>query len=318
MEAPAITIRGLINDLTRTLTGSLVHMDNLLLHINNDSGEFDEALLANYQLERALEFFIELRSEYIIRQENQEKTNFYKLATVEKLLHKFNNILTVIIGYCDMIQNGNVDVQHICQITDYINKSIQKSPFLPNETSCLPEHNNSLNKLKISYKKLKLTKTIPYKKSNVNNNILLVEDDEGVREIISIVLKKHKYTVVECSKGENALAIFEQYKANFVLYIVDVGLPDIEGPELVKKFLLQKQDISVLFISGYNETNLKKQFALIGPHPILIKPFRVEELLNKTRSTIIHERIRETALICPDPKFFTEPKTFNMQHNVIL
>jgi CheY-like chemotaxis protein len=318
MEAPAITIRGLINDLTRTLTGSLVHMDNLLLHLDNDSGEFNEAWLANYQLERALEFFIELRSEYIIRQENQGKTNFYNLAAAEKLLHKFNNLLTVIIGYCDMIQNDNADGQHICQITDYIYKSIQKSPFLPKETSCLPERNNSLNKLKISYRKLKLTNTVPYKKSNVNNNILLVEDDEGVKEVISTVLRKHKYTVVGCSKGEKALAIFEQYKDSFVLYIVDVGLPDIEGPELVKKFLLQKQDISVLFISGYNETNLKKQFALIGPHPILIKPFRVEELLNKMRSTIIHEGIRETAHICPDPKFITEPKTFHTQHNVIL
>jgi DNA-binding response OmpR family regulator len=115
----------------------------------------------------------------------------------------------------------------------------------------------------------------------------LVEDDEGVKEVISTVLRKQKYTVVGCSKGEQALAIFERYKANFVLCIIDVGLPDIEGPYLVKKFLLQKPNINVLFTSGYNETKLKKHFALIGPHPILIKPFRLEELLNKMRSIIL-------------------------------
>ena len=70
MEAPLPTIRGLINDLTRTLTSSLVHMDDLLLRLDNDSGEFDDAWLANNQLERAFEFFIELRSEYMIRKES--------------------------------------------------------------------------------------------------------------------------------------------------------------------------------------------------------------------------------------------------------
>src|SRR4030043_1437174 len=91
MEEPPSTIRGLINDLTRTLTGSLVHMDDLLLHLNNDSGEFDDAWLANQQLERALEFFIELRSEYMIQQKsiNQEETKYYKLTAVEELLHNF-------------------------------------------------------------------------------------------------------------------------------------------------------------------------------------------------------------------------------------
>ena len=135
----------------------------------------------------------------------------------------------------------------------------------------------------MSSRKIKLTKTASYKKANVNNKILLVEDDDGVKEFISTVLRKHKYTVVGCSKGEKAVAIFERSKANFGLCIVDVGLPDIEGPDLVKKFLLQKPNINVLFTSGYNETKLKEHFALIGPHPILIKPFRLEELLNKVK-----------------------------------
>ena len=289
MEKSPSTIRGLINDLTRTLTGSLVHMDDLLLHLDNDSGEFDDAWLANHQLERALEFFIELRSEYMIRQDsiNQKKTKSYKLTAVDKLLHNFNNLLAVVVGYCDMIQNDFADVRHICQIPDHIYKSIQNSHYLLDETICLPERNVSLNKLDLSYRKIKLTKTASYKKSNVNNKILLVEDDEGVKEFISTVLHKHKYTVVGCSKGEKALVIFERDKANFVLCIVDVGLPDIEGPDLVKKFLLKKPNINVLFTSGYNETKLREHFALIGLHQILIKPFRLEELLNKVKSIML-------------------------------
>jgi CheY-like chemotaxis protein len=289
MEKSPSTIRGLINDLTRTLTGSLVHMDDLLLQLDNDSGEFDDAWLANHQLERALEFFIELRSEYMIRQEsiNQKKTKSYKSTAVEILSHNFNNLLAIVVGYCDMIQNDFADVRHICQITNHIYKSIQNSHYSLNETICLPERNVSLNRLNLSYRKIKLIKTASYKKTNVNNKILLVEDDEGVKEFISTVLRKQKYTVVACSKGEKALAIFEHDKANFVLCIVDIGLPDIEGPDLVNKFLLKKPTINVLFTSGYNEAKLKEHFDLIGPYPILTKPFRLEELLNKVKSILL-------------------------------
>jgi CheY-like chemotaxis protein len=288
MEEPPSTIRGLINDLTRTLTGSMVHMDDLLLHLDNDSGEFSDAWLANHQLERALEFFIELRSEYIIRQESiKKKTKSYKLTAAEKLLHNFHNLLAVVVGYCDMIKNDFADVRYIGKITDNIYKSIQNPDYALNEPVCLPESNISPNRLKLSHRKIKQTLTIPNKNNKGDNKILLVEDDDGVKQFISTVLRKHKYTVVGCSRGEKALAIFEQTKANFGLCIVDIGLPDIEGPDLVKELLLHKPNINILFISGYNETKLKEHFALIGLHQILIKPFRLEELVNKVKSIML-------------------------------
>jgi CheY-like chemotaxis protein len=290
MERPMMPIRGLINDLTRTLTGSLVHLDNFLLHLDNDSADSDEAWLANHQLERALEFFIELRSEYMIQQKsiNQEETKYYKLTAVEELLHNFNNLLAVVVGYCDMMQNEFATVPHNCQVIDHIYKYIQTFHYRLNESICLPEHNVSVNRLKLSYKKRKLTKTVSSNKFKVNNNILLIEDDREVNKVISTILRKHRYSVVECSTGEKATAIFERPKANFVLFIVDVGLPDIKGPDLVKRFLLQKPNINILFTSGYNETKLKEKFPLTGQYPILIKPFRLEELLMKTRSILSH------------------------------
>jgi CheY-like chemotaxis protein len=288
MEAPPPSIRGLINDLTRTLTGSLVHMDDLLLHLDNDSGEFDDARLANHQLERALEFFIELRSEYMIQQEsiNQKQEILYKSA-VEKLLHDFNNILAGIIGCCDMIQNDVGDIRHISQIPDYIFKAIQKSPYLITETMFLTKRSSYSNNIISSAVKNKPRKTTSHKNNNVNKNILLVEDNEDVNYFISMVLYKHKYNVVSSINGEQALSIFERDKDIFCLCIVDIGLPDIEGPDLVKKLLLQKPNINVLFTSGYNEIKLKDNFALIGPYQILIKPFRLEELVSKVKSIML-------------------------------
>jgi CheY-like chemotaxis protein len=217
---------------------------------------------------------------------HQKKTKSYKLTAVEKLLHNFNNLLAVVVGYCDMIKYDLADVRHIPQIPDYIYKSIQESHYLLNETISLPEPKVSINRVNLSSKKINPPKTASNKKTNVNNKILLVEDDKGVMDFISTVLNKYKYTVDGCSKGEKALAIFERDKAKFGLCIVDVGLPDIEGPDLVKRFLLQKPNINILFTSGYNEAKLKEHFDLIGQYQILIKPFRLEELLNKVRSII--------------------------------
>jgi CheY-like chemotaxis protein len=209
------------------------------------------------------------------------------LTAVEKLLHNFNNLLAVVVGYCDMIQNDSADVRHIFQSTGRIYQSIQNSHYLLNETISLPERNVFINRLTLSDRKIKQALTVPNKKVKGNNRILLVEDDQGVNKIITTVLRKHNYTVVGCSNGEKALGIFEQSKDNFALCIVDVGLPDIEGPDLVNKLLSKKPNINVLFTSGYNEAKLKEHFDLIGPYPILIKPFRLEELLNKIRSIIL-------------------------------
>jgi CheY-like chemotaxis protein len=288
MNKPTSTIRGLINDLTRTLTGSMVHMDNLLLNLRNDSGEFDEAWLANHQLERAVQFFIELRSEYMMWQEsiNQEKAKSYRFTGIDQLLHDFNNLLAVVVGQCDLINDDYVDVRQICQITGQLFKSILQSHYLINKTICLPERNVSINNKYSNYRKNKITKTVLHKKANANNSILLVEDDESVREILIKGLTKHKYIVIGCPTGEIALAAFDQYKAIIVICIIDVGLPGIKGPELVNKLLLQKLDIKILFISGYDENQLNEHYALIGQYPILIKPFRLTELLKEIRSII--------------------------------
>jgi CheY-like chemotaxis protein len=288
MEGPGISIRGLINDLTRTLTGSMVHMDNLLLHLDNDSGEFDEAWLANHQLSRALEFFIELRSEYMMQQDsiNQNEKKSYKSSAVEKLLHDLNDLLAVIMGYCDTIQNDFADIGHISPHIDYIFAKIQESNYLLNGHYFFKEQTVSVNRLACN--NIKSPLTVSNNKENSSNRVLLVEDDEGINEIIRQFLCKHGYTVVACSKGSEALAIFENHNTSFAIYIIDVELPDIKGPDLIKNILLNNKDINVLFISGYNETTLKKRYALMNQYPLLTKPFGLEGLLYKIKSTIIH------------------------------
>ncbi len=134
MGKAACSIRGLINDLTRTLMGSMLHLDDLLLRLDDDSEEFGEAWLANQQLQRALEFFFELRSQYMICHENEStsqcKIKHYKLTTIDKILHKYNNIFEIIFGSFEILHNDFVDIKKNHQITKQIYDIIHDAKFL--------------------------------------------------------------------------------------------------------------------------------------------------------------------------------------------
>jgi len=196
--------------------------------------------------------------------------------------------LAVVVGHLDLLQNDYTDVGRICQGTDYICKTIQNAQQFLNETICLPERSTSINKSNLSYDTVKPIKTELLKNAKHNKKIMLVEDDQEVTEVITTYLRKNKYSVVACSTGEKALDIFKKSKANFLIYIIDIGLPDIEGPDIVKEFLFKKETINILFTSGYNEAKLKNHFDVIGKYPILIKPFRLSDLLDKVRSIELH------------------------------
>jgi CheY-like chemotaxis protein len=219
---------------------------------------------------------------------NRKKAKSCKLNLAENSLHNINNLLAAIVGYCDVIGNDINNYPLIFKYTKLIYKSIYNSHYLSDKSICLSEPkpkypNNSLN---LPHRKLEILKSKSYNKTNINQKILLVEDDEQVTRILITMLNKHKYDVVACSNGNKAFTKFNKFEGKFNICIVDVGLPDIKGPDLVKAFLSLKPDTNVLFTSGYSENKLKKQFPLIGRYPILIKPFGIEKLLHAMRSMI--------------------------------
>jgi CheY-like chemotaxis protein len=287
----ACPMRGLLNDLAHTLMGSMLHFDNLLLLLDHGSEEFDEAWLANQQLQRALEFFFELRSEFMICHEyestSQCKMEYHKLTTLDKILHKYNNIFECILGYCDLMQHNVVNIRNIRRNTKRIFGIVQDAKNFLKGTIYPSDEYSFNNKPDIYYENMKLVNIGPHKRSNTKK-ILLVEDDEGVKEILAAVLRQHKYSVVECSNGETALAKFGRSKSKFFICIIDIELPDIEGPNLVQKLLLKKSNINVLYISGYPEITLKQKFPLINQHQIMTKPFHLVDLVNKIKSITLH------------------------------
>jgi len=109
--------------------------------------------------------------------------------------------------------------------------------------------------------------------------LLIVEDDENVREFTVRALNTNGYTVVSASSAEEALHIFEKEKRDFQLVLSDVVLPGKNGLELVGELLMLKPELHILLGSGYMDQ--KSQWPIIKEKGFrfLQKPYILDELI---------------------------------------
>ncbi len=110
--------------------------------------------------------------------------------------------------------------------------------------------------------------------------ILVVEDDAPVRNLITTTLKAHNYNYLTAVKGETA--IFEASSHNPDIVLLDLGLPDIDGIEVIKK-IRSWSDMPIIVISARSEDTDKIDALDAGADDYLTKPFSVEELLARLR-----------------------------------
>jgi len=116
--------------------------------------------------------------------------------------------------------------------------------------------------------------------------ILVVEDEEGIRELATKMLSENGYIVFEAANAKEALDIFERENGELHLVFSDVVLPDKNGIELVDQLLLLKPELRILLSSGY--TNEKLQWPVIRGRDFrfLQKPYALVSLLQAIREVI--------------------------------
>lgn len=112
--------------------------------------------------------------------------------------------------------------------------------------------------------------------------ILVVEDDAAVRNLITTTLKTRDYKYITASNGENA--IMEAASHNPDIVLLDLGLPDIDGVEVIKK-IRSWSNMPIIVISARSEDDDKINALDSGADDYLTKPFSVEELLARLRVT---------------------------------
>ncbi len=112
--------------------------------------------------------------------------------------------------------------------------------------------------------------------------ILVVEDDAPVRNLIGTTLKTHGYDYITATNGENAVMQASSNNPNIVL--LDLGLPDIDGVDVIKK-IRTWSEMPIIVISARAEDQDKIDALDAGADDYLTKPFSVQELLARIRVT---------------------------------
>jgi CheY-like chemotaxis protein len=129
-------------------------------------------------------------------------------------------------------------------------------------------------------------KTAPTVSPGGSETILLVEDEEAVRTIVSKILQNKGYTVLEAHHGNEALQICQHHQGPIHLMVTDVVMPQVSGRELAERLTLLRPEIRVLFMSGYPDNAIVHHGVLGAGTAFLQKPFTLNALECKVRELL--------------------------------
>ena len=130
------------------------------------------------------------------------------------------------------------------------------------------------------------SETAAEKPATGTETILLVEDDESVRELASEILAINGYTVVEAHNGVEALVIYKEKRDEIDMLVTDVVMPQMGGKELAEKLAEGAPELKVLFLSGYTSTAIVEQGILDADTNFLQKPFTPAAFAGKVRALL--------------------------------
>jgi two-component system cell cycle sensor histidine kinase/response regulator CckA len=118
-----------------------------------------------------------------------------------------------------------------------------------------------------------------------SETILLVEDEDVVRELTRRVLERQGYTVLACADGEEAVALAERDDRKIHLLLTDVVMPGLRGYEVARFVAASRPEIKILYMSGYAEEALVGRPGL-AESALIEKPFAVDVLARRVREAL--------------------------------
>ena len=116
--------------------------------------------------------------------------------------------------------------------------------------------------------------------------ILLVEDEESVRQLVRETLETKGYRVLEADNGQAGLEAAVAHSGTIDLVITDVVMPEMSGRELAKRLIEARPTIKVLYLSGYTEDAILSDGTVERGKAFLQKPFSLQSLSRKVREVL--------------------------------
>jgi CheY-like chemotaxis protein len=126
----------------------------------------------------------------------------------------------------------------------------------------------------------------PFKVPRGTETLLLVEDEDGVRSLVCMVLQSIGYTVLEAREGEEALGVAGRHDGPLHLVVTDLILPRMGGRQLTEALTAARPGLKVLYLSGYTEDVTSRHGLLVPGVAFLQKPFTPSALARKVREVL--------------------------------
>ena len=151
----------------------------------------------------------------------------------------------------------------------------------------------------------------------IKDKVLLVEDEQSISNFISTILSANDYDVLAVRTGEEALTMISSHCPDLI--VLDLGLPDMDGIEVLKS-VRKWSNLPVVVVSARQHENDKVEALDCGADDYLVKPFGTAELLARIRAAIRHTRTTlANSQIAQSGKFTTGDLTIDYdKHQVLL
>ncbi|GLR93902.1 MULTISPECIES: response regulator [Bradyrhizobium] len=116
--------------------------------------------------------------------------------------------------------------------------------------------------------------------------VLVIDDEPPIRKLLRMGLTTQGYEILEASNGRTALEKLDEGPA---LIILDLGLPDVQGHELLRTIRARNEAVPIVVLSSRGDEAGKVQALDLGADDYLTKPFGMEELLARLRAALRHQ-----------------------------
>jgi hypothetical protein len=138
----------------------------------------------------------------------------------------------------------------------------------------------------------------PYQRTPAGETVLVVEDEEALRDMTERIFVRNGYKVLTAANGPDALAVVAGHVGAIHLLLTDVVMPQMLGKEVAERVRALRPDIEVLFMSGYAQPVLASQGRLEPGVVLLDKPFSEAELIKKA-GQVLNGHFKGYATVTP-------------------
>ena len=123
-------------------------------------------------------------------------------------------------------------------------------------------------------------------KSFGTETILMVDDEDPIRDLGSKILKKAGYSVLTASNGTDAIEMYLKYQNDIALVLMDFIMPEMGGKECMEKLLAIDPNVKIVIASGYTLDSDTREAFQKGAKGFLEKPFRINEVQRMVRRVL--------------------------------